>query len=151
MAEQLFWEVGPDGLVHTYGLHLEGFARVLWDALRTSGYVTPPTYEATESLQLGIPSCRFLVTVPLHPNHPEWPDLGMEVVSIRLLETLEVAALRVLNAFCDQHPLEVFLTPLGLLPTEDPEDPAWRSAWGMWRRSSTTLPHFRLCRGLWGT
>jgi hypothetical protein len=24
-----------------------------------------------------------------------------------------------------QHPLEVFLTPLGLLPTEDPEDPAW--------------------------
>jgi hypothetical protein len=66
----------------TDGLHLEGFARVLWDALHTSGYATPPTYEATKSLQLGIPSCRVLVTVPLHPNHPEWPDLGMEVVSV---------------------------------------------------------------------
>jgi hypothetical protein len=54
----------------------------------------------------------------------------MEVVSVRLLETLEVAALRVLNAFCDQHPLEVFLTPLGLLPMEDPEDPAWRERVG---------------------
>ena len=130
MAGQLFWEIGPDGSVRTDGLHLEGFARILWDALRTSGYVTPPTYEVTESLQLGIPSCCVRVTVPLHPDHPEWQDLGMEVVSVRMFETLEVAALRVLNAFGDQHPLEVFLTPLGLLPTEDPEDPAWLERMG---------------------
>jgi hypothetical protein len=103
MAGQLFCEVGPDGSVRTDGLHLEGFARILWDALCTSGYATLPTYEATESLQLGIPSCRVLVTVPLHPDHPEWPDLGMQVMSVRL-ETLEVAALRVLNTFCDAAP-----------------------------------------------
>jgi hypothetical protein len=46
MAGRLFWEVRPDGSVRTDGLHLEGFARILWDALRSFGYPTPPTYEA---------------------------------------------------------------------------------------------------------
>jgi hypothetical protein len=47
-------------------------------------------------------------------------------VSVQLLETLEVAALGVLNSFCDQHPDEVSTSLVGLLPTVDPEDPAWR-------------------------
>jgi hypothetical protein len=37
MAGRLFWEVRPDGSVRTDGLHLEGFARILWDAPRSSG------------------------------------------------------------------------------------------------------------------
>jgi hypothetical protein len=37
MAGRLFWEVHPDGSVRTDGLHLEGFARILWDALRCLG------------------------------------------------------------------------------------------------------------------
>jgi hypothetical protein len=41
------------------------------------------------------------MTVPLHPDHPEWADLSMDVVSVQLLETLEVAALGALNSFCD--------------------------------------------------
>jgi hypothetical protein len=41
------------------------------------------------------------VTVQLHPDHPEWADLSTDVVSIQLLETLEVAALGLLNSFCD--------------------------------------------------
>jgi hypothetical protein len=51
-------------------------------------------------------------------------------VSIQLLETLEVAALGVLNSFCDQHPDEVSTSPVGLLPAMDPEDPAWRHRMG---------------------
>jgi hypothetical protein len=50
MAGRLFWEVRPDGSVRTDGLHLEGFSRILWDALRSFGYPTPPTYEAMETL-----------------------------------------------------------------------------------------------------
>jgi hypothetical protein len=50
MAGRLFWEVRPDGSVRTDGLHLEGFARILWDALRSFGYPTPPTYEAMETV-----------------------------------------------------------------------------------------------------
>ena len=130
MAEQLFWEVGLDGSICTDGLHLEGFARILWDTLRSSGYPTPPTYEALEAAQLGVPRCRVRVTVPLHPDHPEWPDLSTDVVSVHMMEALEVAALRVLNSFGDQHPLEVSTTPVGLLPTVDPEDPAWGDRMG---------------------
>jgi hypothetical protein len=70
MAGRLFWEVRPDGSVRTDGLHLEGFARILWDALRSSGYPTPPTYKAMETTQLGVPRCRVQVSVPLHPDHP---------------------------------------------------------------------------------
>jgi hypothetical protein len=66
------------------------------------------------------------VTVPLHPDHPEWADLSTYVASIQLMETLEVDALGVLNSFCDQHPDEVYTSLVGLLPTVDPEDPVWR-------------------------
>jgi hypothetical protein len=38
--------------------------------------------------------------------------------------------LGVLNSFCDQHPDEVSTTLVGLLPTMDPEDPAWRHRMG---------------------
>jgi hypothetical protein len=41
-----------------------------------------------------------------------------------------VAALGVLNSFCDQHPDEVPTSLVGLLPTVDPEDPAWRHRMG---------------------
>jgi hypothetical protein len=68
--------------------------------------------------------------VPLHPNYPKWADLSTDVVSVQLLETLEVAALGVLNSFCDQHPDEVSTSLVGLLPTVDPEDPAWRHRMG---------------------
>jgi hypothetical protein len=47
-----------------------------------------------------------------------------------LLETLEVAALGVLNSFCAQHPDEVSTSLVGLLPVVDPEDPAWRHRMG---------------------
>jgi hypothetical protein len=120
MAGRLFWEVHPDGSVRTDGLHLEGFARILWDALRSSGYPTPPTYEAMETVQLGVPRCRVRVSVPLHPDHPQWADLSTDVVSVQLLETLEVAALGVLNSFCAQHPDEVSTSLVGLLPAVDP-------------------------------
>jgi hypothetical protein len=58
MAGRFFWEVRPDGSVRTDGMHLEGFARILWDALCTSGYPMPLTYEAVETMQLGVPCCR---------------------------------------------------------------------------------------------
>jgi hypothetical protein len=130
MAGRLFWGVRPDGSVRTDGLHLEGFVRILWDALRSSGYLTPSTYEAIETVQLGVPRCRVKVSVPLHPDHPEWADLSMDVVSVQLLETLEVAALGVLNSFCAQHPDEVYTSLVGLLPALEPEDHAWRHRMG---------------------
>jgi hypothetical protein len=87
MAGRFFWEVRPDGSVRTNGLPLEGFARILWDALRLSGYPAPPTYEAVETTQLGVPRCRVPVTVPLHLDHPEWAKLSTDVMSIQLMET----------------------------------------------------------------
>jgi hypothetical protein len=80
-----------------------------------------------ETLQLGVPRCRVRVSVPLHPDHLEWADLSTDVVSVQLLETLEVAALGVLNSFCTQHPSTSLV---GLLPAVDPEDPAWRHCMG---------------------
>jgi hypothetical protein len=67
------------------------------------------------------------VSVPLHPDHPEWADLSTDVVSVQLLETLEVAALGVLNSFCAQHPDEVSTSLVGLLLAVDP---AWRHRMG---------------------
>jgi hypothetical protein len=77
-----------------------------------------------ETVQLGVPRCCVQVSVPLHPDHTEWADLSTDVVSVQLLETLEVAALGVLNS-CAQHPDEVSTSLMGLLPTVDPEHPMW--------------------------
>jgi hypothetical protein len=97
--------------------------------LRSSGYPTPLTYEAMATTQLGVPCCRVRVTVPLHPNHSEWADLSTDVVSIQLMETLEVAALGVLNSFCDQHPDEVSTSLVGLWT---PRTPRGGTVWGTW-------------------
>jgi hypothetical protein len=67
------------------------------------------------------------VFVPLHLDHQEWADLSMDILSVQLLETLEVAALGVLNSFCDPHSDEVSTSPVGLLPTVDP---TWRHRMG---------------------
>jgi hypothetical protein len=83
-----------------------------------------------ETVQLGVPHCRVQVSVLLHPDHPEWADLSTDVVSVQLLETLEVAALGVVNSFCAQHPDEVSTELVGLLQAVDPEDPAWRHRMG---------------------
>jgi hypothetical protein len=56
-----------------------------------------------ETLQLGVPRCRVRVSVPLHPDHLEWADLSTDVVSVQLLETLEVAALGVHNSFIQKR------------------------------------------------
>jgi hypothetical protein len=83
-----------------------------------------------ETVQLGVPRCRVQVFVPLHPDHPEWADLSTDVMSVQLLETLEVASLGVLNSFCTQHPDEVSTSLVGLLPAVGPEDPVWRHRMG---------------------
>jgi hypothetical protein len=83
-----------------------------------------------ETTLLGVPRCRVQVSVPLHADHLEWADLSTDVVTVQLLETLEVAALGVLNSFCDQHPYEVSTSLVGLLPTMDPKDPTWRHRMG---------------------
>jgi hypothetical protein len=70
------------------------------------------------------------LTVQFHPDHPECANPSTYVVSIQLLETLEVAALGVPNSFCDHHPAEVSTSLVRLLPAVDPEDPAWRHRMG---------------------
>jgi hypothetical protein len=44
----VFQEYDEDGTICTNGLHWEGFPRLVWEALSTAGYTTPPTYEMFE-------------------------------------------------------------------------------------------------------
>ena len=71
MAAPVFFEIGADGSVRTDGLHWEGFPRILWDALRSSGYTALPLYEGLEFEEQGVPCCRVRVTVPPHPDHKD--------------------------------------------------------------------------------
>jgi hypothetical protein len=149
MVGRLFWEVHLGGSVRTDGLHLEGFARILWDALRSSGYLMPPTYEAMETVQQGVPHCRVQVSVPLHPDHPEWAGLSTDVVSVQLLETLEVAALGVLNS-CAQHPDEMSTSLVGLLRQWTPRTLRGGTIWGTWPTFWPACAHSTCCRRWFG-
>jgi hypothetical protein len=75
--------------------------------------------------RLGVPRCRVIVTVPLHPDHPDWFDLSFVYWGFCGHESIKSAALRVLIGFCDHNPTVVALSPFGLFSAVSPHDPAW--------------------------
>jgi hypothetical protein len=106
-------------------MHWEGFLRLAWEALSATGYTTPPTYEVSEFERYGVPRCRVIVTVLLHPDHTDWFDLSFVYWGFITHETVESAALKVLTDFCDNNPTIVVLFPFGLFSAVSPHDPAW--------------------------
>jgi hypothetical protein len=96
----------------------------VWEALSAAGYTTPPTYEVFELECLGVPRCREIVTVLLHPDHTVRFELSFIYWGFRGHESIESAALRVLTDFCDHSPTVVALSPFGLFPAMSPHDPA---------------------------
>jgi hypothetical protein len=54
------------------------------------------------------------ITIPQHPFHSLWQAIKINVVGLRLVDTIEAAALEAINIFCDQHPEELAAYPIGL-------------------------------------
>ncbi|CAO2181067.1 unnamed protein product, partial [Urochloa humidicola] len=125
MENQGLFELAEDGVLHSECLFWEGFPYTLWEVLSSAGYVLSPHYACLEYTEQDVPRCRVQVSVAPHPDRPWWPGLDTEVVGYRLQDTIERAALRVLGVFCDHHPTEVMLAPIGLLPAPQPYDPLW--------------------------
>jgi hypothetical protein len=59
------------------------------------------------------------------PAHLEWPVLEIEAMGHHLADTWETAAMKALTTFCEQHPVEVTLAPIGLFPAVQDDDPMW--------------------------
>jgi hypothetical protein len=104
---------------------MEGFPCLAWEALNAADYTTPPTHEVAAFECLGVPRCRVTVTVPLHPDHPDWFELSFVYWGFRGHESVESATLRVLTDFCDHNPTVVALSPFGLFLAVSPHDPVW--------------------------
>jgi hypothetical protein len=102
MAFPVFHEFDADGTIRTNGLHWEGFPRLAWEALSSTRYTTPPTYEVSEFERLGVPCCRVIVIVLPHQDHADWFDLSFVFRGFIPHETIESATLRVLMDFCAQ-------------------------------------------------
>ena len=49
--------MNADGTFATTRLHWEGFTRILWGALSTVDYTTPPFYKGVKYEELGVPRC----------------------------------------------------------------------------------------------
>lgn len=113
------------GRVHSDCLHWEGFPSILWSVLQSVGFQQPPHYYGRHPVENGLNVSHVQVTVPPHPDHPEWPSLDLEVSGHRLDDAFEVAALKVLTTFCRQHGDVIHLLPVGLFPAVDPEDIEW--------------------------
>jgi hypothetical protein len=93
--------------------------------LSTPGYQEPPLYDGFEFVEAGVRRCLVVMTIPQHPLNPQWPPIITQVTGHSLLDSWELAATTALTTFCDQHPLEVVLTPFGLFPPVDEADPLW--------------------------
>ena len=50
-----------------------------------------------------------------------------QVIGHRLIDSWEVAAIKALTTFCEQHPLEVVLTPFGIFLAVNENDPLWQN------------------------
>ena len=113
------------GHFHSFCLHWEGMPRLLCELLSVAGYPNPPTYEGFEFEESGVRRCTVVMTIPQHPLNPQWLLIVTQVTGHRLLDSWELAATCALTTFCDQHPLEVVMTPFGLFPVVDEADPLW--------------------------
>jgi hypothetical protein len=120
---KIFWD--HEGHAHTNALHWEGFPRLLWESLQLFCYTEPPQYDGVEYSEEGVPWCRVKMTIPQHPFRSLWQPIKIDVVSFRLVDTIEAAALEAINNFCDQHPEEVAAYPIGLFTALDSHDPEW--------------------------
>jgi hypothetical protein len=122
MAQPPIYKIDADGTIRTDALHWEGFPRILWETLSEVGYTTPPLYEVVSFWDQGVPYARTTATVLPNPEHPEWADLSMMFFAHRSVESVESATMRILHTFCEQHPDEVMVTTLGLLPATTRSD-----------------------------
>src|SRR5688572_6990425 len=116
---------GTDGTSHSTCLHFEGFPAILWDTLRWFGYQSPPLYAGRLYLERGVQTCNVQAVVPPPPVRPDWPSFGVSAYGLAPEDTWESAALQLLTRFCQLHPLEVILDPIGLFPARNRMDPAW--------------------------
>ena len=127
MAGPAAWGDLPSTFRRTDGLDWEGFPKVLWDTLREAGYPTPPDYQGWEYQASGVTRCRVLLRVPPHPEHPEWPSLDLQLYGHHFEDSFELATLRGLLIFYEQHPKLVEHTLIGLFPPAQADNARWMS------------------------
>jgi hypothetical protein len=65
------------------------------------------------------------MTIPQHPLNPVWLAIEIEVVGHRLIDSCEIAAMKALTTFSEQHPLEVIFAPAGLFPVVSESNSLW--------------------------
>ena len=118
--------VDEQGHFHSAYLHWDGMPRLLWEMLSAAGYPHPPLYEGVNFMELGVQCCTVMMTILQHPLNPQWPAIFTQVTGHCLLDCWERAATAALTTFCEQHPLEVVLTPFGLFLAIDEADPLWQ-------------------------
>jgi hypothetical protein len=71
------------------------------------------------------PRCRVWLTLEAHPLQLCWHSLDSKTIGFRSDDTTEAAAMKTLTTFCDYHPLEMVMHPLGLFPAKKRDDPMW--------------------------
>jgi hypothetical protein len=106
-------------------LSREGFLSIMWEVLCSAGYPTPPLYTMQLYEEHRVPRCRVWLTLESHPLQPGWRALDSETIGFRVDDTTEVVALKALMTFCEYHPLEMMMHPLGLFPAEKRDDLMW--------------------------
>ena len=116
---------GADGTFQSTCLHFEGFPAILWDTLRWFGYQSPPLYSGRLYVEQGIQTCQVQALVPPPFARPDWPSLGIIAYGLSPEDTWESAALQLLTQFCQFHPVEITLDPIGLFSVRSRLDPAW--------------------------
>nr|CAB3489058.1 unnamed protein product [Digitaria exilis] len=108
-------------------LSWEGFPSLFWKILKEVGYPSPPVYFGREYAERGVTRCSVRMEAPVHPEHPDWPRLGVVVHGHRFPDTWELAAFAGLNQFTSQHHDLVDNTLVGFLPSARRDDPQWLS------------------------
>ena len=94
--------------------------------LSAAGYPHPPLYKGFDFIEVGVQRCTVMMKILQHPLNPQWPAIFTQVIGHCLLDCWEWAATAALTTFCEQHPLEVVLTPFRLFPAVDEADPLWQ-------------------------
>src|SRR6266540_1064249 len=97
-------------------LRVEGFPRLLWEAMTHLGYSDRPEYSFHEYEEFGVEFCTIRVQLFDCAKHPEWAPFAHVASGARRDDACQTAVMLALQELCLRHTRAVGHTAMGYFP-----------------------------------
>src|SRR6266511_172824 len=102
-------------------VYVEGFPKLLWEAMTRLGYTDRPKYLFREYEEFGVEFCAVKVQLFDCTEHSEWAPFALVASGVRRDDARQTAAMLALRELCQRHTGAVGRTAMQYFPLADSE------------------------------